>query len=177
MSVCVGLGALLRGEDAPTVNGRTSSWDGRQGCFQLLVVTLLVQGKKGDRISGFRYPPWSSASPSSASSLSWHQPPTPWLHLPLAKPQWSQSTYCVLGAGPGTVGGTWKGGPGLCARGVSHPAGRRPEWQTLRACEAEPRRATEKHSAEGMPREEHSFPLGEEQPGKASWRRRYSGWL
>ena len=56
------------------------------GCFQLLGVVLLVQEKKGDRISGFRYPPWSSASTSSASSLSWHQPPTPRLHLPLAKP-------------------------------------------------------------------------------------------
>lgn len=109
-----------------TVNGRTLSWDGRRGCLQLLVVLLLVQEKKGDMISSFRYPPWSSASASSASSLSWHQPPTPWLHLPLAKPQWSQSTHCVPGAGPGVVGGTWKGGPGLCARGVSHQAGETP---------------------------------------------------
>lgn len=49
-------------------------------------------------------------------------PQPPGLHLPLAKPQWSQSTHCVPGPGPGVVGGTWKGGPGLCARGVSHEA-------------------------------------------------------
>lgn len=47
MSVCVGLGALLRGEGAPTVNGMTSSWDGRRGCFQLLVVNAACAGEEG----------------------------------------------------------------------------------------------------------------------------------
>lgn len=89
------------------------------GCFQLLVVVLLVQEKKGDRISGFRYPPWSSASASSASSLSWHQPPTPWFapalgqatvvtEHPLCARRW---TRC---GGGNLEGRAWS----LCSRGV-----------------------------------------------------------